>query len=195
MHPMHICDSIDVAKPIITDSDRQFIQLESKQGGIHMKKCVLVLLTFAPILVGYIVNCTILLPGIGVLLYYALPLLTTVFWFWLGMQFARSAWKTIPAILIGNATGIVSILVYLWQFVLETDETRNMILAGVSQMFASSAPSFWFGRIALLFESKPNTIGMASMVALQVISVVYMIAVFSAGFIWEKVRTRKASIR
>ena len=160
-----------------------------------MKKCVLVLLTFAPILVGYIVNCTILLPGIGVLLYYALPLLTTVFWFWLGMQFARSAWKTIPAILIGNATGVVSILVYLWQRFLTTDETRNTALIVFSQMFSASTPGFWLGKVAILFKSEPNTIGMASMVALQVISVVYMIAVFSAGFIWEKVRTRKASIR
>ncbi len=160
-----------------------------------MKKHVLVLLTFVPIIVGYMLNFTILLPGIGVLLYYALPLFATVFWFWLGMQFTHTTWKTLPAILIGNATGVISLLVYLWQRFLTTDETRNMALMGFSQMYGSSAPGFWLARIALLFESEPNTIGMASAVVLQVISVVYMIAVFLAGFFLEKVRIRKASIR
>lgn len=160
-----------------------------------MKKRTLVLLTFVPVLAGYIRNLTILLPGIGALLYYTVPLLTTVFWFWLGMQFAHAAWKTVPAILIGNATGVVSILVYLWQCLLTNDETRNMGLMGVSQLFGSAAPSFWLGGIALRFESAPNTIGMASAVALQVLSVLYMIAVFLLGFLWEKVRTRKASVK
>ncbi len=62
-------------------------------------------------------------------------------------------------------------------------------------MFASSAPGLLLARIAILFESEPNTIGMASAVALQVISVVYMIAVFLVGYIFEKVRIRKASIQ
>ncbi|MBQ8857072.1 MAG: hypothetical protein IJ024_02885 [Lachnospiraceae bacterium] len=159
-----------------------------------MKKRFLVLLTFVPIVAGYILNLTILLPGIGVLISYVLPLLTTAFWFYLGRQFAHTTWKTIPAILIGNTTGIVSILVYLWQFLLETDKTRNMALAGVSQMFSSSAPAFLLTRIALLFESEPNTIGMASAVALQILSVMYMIAIFCVAFLWEKNRIHNTSI-
>lgn len=158
-----------------------------------MKKHVLVLLTFVPIIVGYIVNLTILIPGIGVLLYYVLPLLTTVFWFYLGRQFAHSAWKTVPAILIGNATGIISILVYLWQIFLKTDETRNMALAGASQMFSASAPGYLLARIAILFEKQPNTIGMASAVALQVISVLYMIVVFCVAILWEKNRIKNTN--
>ena len=53
-------------------------------------------------IVGYIINHFILLPVIGMVFYRVLPLLTTVFWFYLGRQYVRSAWKTIPAILIGN---------------------------------------------------------------------------------------------
>lgn len=158
-----------------------------------MKKRTLVLLTFVPIIAGYIINLTVLLPGIGTLIYYVLPLLMTVFWFWLGRQFAHTTWKTIPAILIGNATGIVSIPVYLWQFLLETGETRNMTLAGLSQMFSASAPGYLLARIAVLFESDPNTLGQASFVALNVISVVYMIAVFSVAILWEKIKIRKTS--
>ena len=156
-----------------------------------MKKSALVLLTFVPIVVGYLVNITLLLPVIGMLIYYVLPLLTTVFWFYLGRQYARSGWKTIPSILIGNATGILSLLVYLWQFLLVTDEARNLTLAGASQMFSASAPMYLLARIAILFESQPNYIGRASMVALQVVSVIYMIAVFCAGMLWEKKNMKK----
>ena len=160
-----------------------------------MKKYILVLLTIVPIIAGYILNLIILIPGIGTLLYYVLPLLTTVFWVWIGIQYARSSKKTIPAILIGNATGVGSLLVYLWQHFLKTDETRNMALTGFSQMYGASAISPWMARLALLFESEPNTIGMSSVVALQVISVVYMMAVFLAGFLWEKFRTGKVSVQ
>ena len=80
-----------------------------------MKKCVLVLLTFVPFIVGHIVNRSISIPVIGSIVFYVLPLLTTAFWFYLGRQYARSTWKTIPALLIGNATGIISLLIYLWQ--------------------------------------------------------------------------------
>ena len=67
-----------------------------------MKKCVLVLLTFVPFIVGHIVNRSISIPVIGSIVFYVLPLLTTAFWFYLGRQYARSTWKTIPALLIGK---------------------------------------------------------------------------------------------
>jgi hypothetical protein len=151
-----------------------------------MKKSQLVLLSLVPIVVGYIVNVTLLLPVIGMFSFYVLPLLTTAFWFYLGRQYARTDWKTIPAILIGNAGGILSLLVYLWQFLLVSDEARILPLAGASQMFSASVPTYLLARIALLFESQPNYIGRTSMVALQVLSLIYMILVFSAGVLWEK---------
>ena len=127
-----------------------------------------------------------MLPVIGMTAFYLLPLLTTVFWFWLGSQYAHSSWKAIPAILIGNATGIVSILVYIWQFLFETDETRNIALAVASQMFTASTPMYLFGRFAILFESQPNYAGRTAMVAMHVISVIYMLAVFSAAVVRER---------
>jgi hypothetical protein len=160
-----------------------------------MKKFTLVLLSFVPIVVGYIVNITLLLPVIGMLSFYVLPLLTTAFWFYLGRQYARTDWKTIPAILIGNTAGIISMLVYLWQRVLVTEEARNVTLTGASQMFSSSAPTYLLARVALLFERQPNYIGSASMVALQVVSLVYMIAVFCVGMLWEKKRTKTESAK
>lgn len=151
-----------------------------------MKKSVLAVLTFVPFIVGYIINTSIRLPVIGMIIFYVLPLLATVFWFYLGRQYARSTWKTIPALFVGNATGIVSLSIYLWQYFLKTDETRNLALMSVSQMFSDAAPTYLLGRIAILFESQPNYVGSTSMAALNVISFIYMAVVFLIGFTWER---------
>lgn len=90
------------------------------------------------------------------------------------------------AVLIAHAVGFCSLLVTLWQFLLETDETRNMTLAVFSQMFSVSTPLYLFGGIARLFESQPNYAGRASMVALQVIALIYMMIVFCIGIYLEK---------
>ena len=87
--------------------------------------------------------------------------------------------------------GGCSLLVYLWQFLLETDETRNTTLAVFSQMFSAATPLYLFGGIARLVESQPNYAGRATLVAMQVIALVYMMIVFCIGIYLEK---RKKSI-
>ena len=141
------------------------------------------LLTFVPVIVGYIVNIFIMIPVAGTLLFYLLPILTTVFWYRIGGQYANADWKLVPATLISNSSGFISLLIYLWQFLIQTDETRSMFLAGWSQMFSASVPLYLFGRIAILFESQPNYMGRASMAALQVMALVYMMIIFAAGFL------------
>ena len=134
----------------------------------------------------YVINFSIRIPIVGMAMLYVLPLLTTVFWFYLGRQYARSTWKTLQAILIGNATGVISLLIYLWQFLWKTAETRNLTLAAASQMFSASAPTYLLARIAVLFETRINYTGKTAMVALQVLAVVYMAVVFCVALLMEK---------
>lgn len=150
-----------------------------------MKKSVLLLLTLVPVAVGYFVNVLIMVPVIGMASFYLLPLFTTAFWFYLGKQYARR-WKIVPAVLIAHIVGFCSLLVYLWQFLLETDGTRSLRLAAFSQMFSASTPLYLFGGIANLVESQPNYIGRATFAAMQVIALVYMIIVFCIGIYREK---------
>ena len=150
-----------------------------------MRKSVLFLLTLVPVVVGYLVNVLIMVPVVGIAGFYLLPLLTTAFWIYLGRQYARR-WRTVPALLIAHAVGFCSLLVYLWQFLLETDETRNLTFAAFSQMFSASTPLYLFGGIARLVESQPNYTGRATMVAMQVIALIYMIIVFCVGIYLEK---------
>ncbi len=151
-----------------------------------MKKSVLVLLSFVPVIVGYLVNVLLTVPGIGMAGFYLLPLAATGFWFYLGKQYARCTWKTVPAILIAHAAGICLLLLYLWQFLIETDQTRSLVLAGLSQMFAASTPMYLFSWLAVLFESQPNYAGRTTFVALQVIALAYMMIIFSAAFFRER---------
>ncbi len=53
-------------------------------------------------------------------------------------------------------------------------------------MFSASTPLYLFGRIARLVERQPNYAGRATMVAMQVIALVYMTIVFCIGIYWEK---------
>ena len=53
-------------------------------------------------------------------------------------------------------------------------------------MFSASVPLYLLGGIARLFESQPDYIGRASMVALQVLALVYMMIVFVVGFLHKK---------
>ena len=119
-----------------------------------------------------------------------LPLLVLAFWFYLGRQYANTAWNAISSILIGNAVGIVSLALYVWQFIFETDETRNLSVAAFSQMFTAGTPMYLWGGIARLFETQPNYAGRTAMTALQVISLLVMMLVFAGGYFWQKKKCR-----
>ena len=151
-----------------------------------MKKALLLLGMLVPVAVGGLVNLLLPVPGLGAVCFTLLPLATTVFWFFLGRQYARAPWRGPLAIVIGNAAGIVSLLLYLWQFLGKTDETRNTIVAVVSQLFSASIPSYLTGKAALLFPSSPNYVGSEAKVALQVIALVYMLVVFTCGYAWGR---------
>jgi len=157
-----------------------------------MKKSILIFLTFVPLIVGYVINITLTIPGIGMVIFYVVPLAVLVFWFYLGSLYSKATWKAIPSVLIGSATGILSLILYLWQFLGQNSETRNMALAGISQLYSAATPIYLFGKFAMLFESQPNYIGQTTMVAVQVIAVILMFVIFTAGYFWGRRHWRKA---
>ena len=154
-----------------------------------MKKCMLIMLTLVPAVVGYVVNILLAVPKIGMAAYYLLPLLTTVFWLYMGKQYIR-VWKPLPALLIAHAVALASLLVYLWQFFLGTDAFGNGRLTVLSQMVFASTPMYLFAGLARLlagpFEGRPHYAGRATVVALLVIGLIYMMAVFSVGMWWGR---------
>lgn len=155
-----------------------------------MKKYALVCLAFVPIPVGWLINSACLIPTAGVLITYVARLLMLVFWFYLGSRFAGTDWKAVSSVLIGNAAGILSLALYLWQFWGCSDENRNLALAGLSQMYSLAAPLNLSARLAMLFESQPGYAGITTMLAMQVIALLIMAAVFTGGYFWGRKRIR-----
>lgn len=153
-----------------------------------MKKANLFILTFVPLIAGCSVQMAGTAKNFGTAVLLIVPLLTTVFWLWLGTRYARSSWGLTASVLMGNAVGILSLLVYLWQFLLETDQTRNMVLASVSQMFTLSTPTFLLYKIIILLRAGQFDAVQASNTTLEVISVIYMTAVFLCGYLAENHR-------
>lgn len=155
-----------------------------------MKKSILILLSLVPVVVGWLINSLMQFPVIGTAGFYLLPLFTTVFWFFLGQKYARQ-WKPLPAVFIAHAAGIGSLLIYLWQFLIETEATRNLALAAFSQMFSASTPLYLTGKIAVFFLRQSDGVSRATLVALQIIGLVYMVIVFSLGLYLEKKKVKK----
>ena len=151
-----------------------------------MKKYVLIILTFVPILAGWLINVTLSVPLLGMVFFYGLPLLVLVFWFWLGGRYAEMDWGAFPAILIGSATGILSLIIYLWQFVGLDEASRNVGLAVWSLMYSTGTLGHLFGVVVTLFFRSQ-----AASHAMQVICLALMIIIFSFGFF----RNRKHGAR
>ena len=151
-----------------------------------MRKAQLVLLTVVPVIVGWLINVLIMVPVVGMLVFYVLPFGVLLFWFWLGKQYAKSGWNFVVSVIISSAAGLISLALYNWQFLFETDETRNIFLAGLSQLYSAATPSYLFGWLANMFESQPNYIGRASFLAIQVIAVVLLFVVFVCGYVKGK---------
>ena len=156
-----------------------------------MKKRTLILLTLIPLLVGWLINATIRFPRLFSVSYYILPFLTLIFWFQLGRQYAKTDWNAAVALLIGNAVGLVSLLLYLWQYFLVSDEHRIVFLAVLSQLFVAAVPMYLFPAGTLtMFEPDPHSIGTVTVATAQVLGVLLMVVVFALGYAMERFRRR-----
>lgn len=158
-----------------------------------MKKLLLLLYVLTPTIVGYIYDLLLPYP-IGGILPYIMPVLMIIFWFWVGGQFARTRMNLFQAVLTGNSVGLISLAVYIWQFLLTADEQRNMLLARFSQMFGAVTDILTV-RIAALFIPESDVYGAAQttnmILAMQIINLIVMIIVFTLGYLWRKRKKRR----
>ena len=78
-----------------------------------MKKKYLVLLTLVPLLAGWIICISAEYPRVWMALYHILPVFVSLFWFWLGSQFSKTAQGYLESLLISSAAGLLSLGLYL----------------------------------------------------------------------------------
>jgi hypothetical protein len=144
---------------------------------------------FVPSIIGYLHNIftplILSIPTYFSLYWYGSAILIAYFWFWVGGKFAQSSMKILASVLIGNLLGIVSLFVYLWQYLLIPETHRNHYLATSSQYFSDTI-SVFIGKLAYLFEPNKNVIGMVTYTAIQILGLLLMIIIFTIGFKFKK---------
>ncbi|MDF2544210.1 MAG: hypothetical protein K0S47_3928 [Herbinix sp.] len=154
------------------------------------KKIYLPIFSFAPLIFGYLHNWMISyiinIPIIFFIYWYVFPVLMALFWFWVGGKFAQSNVKIFISVLLGNLVGIISLLVYFWQYFLISDSNRNITLAPLSLMFSSTI-SIFIARLAYLFQPNKNVIDSLSMLStIQIMGLMLMIIIFTIGYYYKK---------
>lgn len=148
-----------------------------------MKRRYLIAIAISPAIVGYFYNNMILIPGLGVFLLKLFPIIMFIYWFIVGKRLAFLSKNMYKDIMLSHSVGLISLVIYLWQFLLVDDEHRNRLLAGFSQMFSSSI-SPYMAKIVILFSG--NNIGQGTLTAMQILGLLCMFLVFSIGYMFGK---------
>ena len=138
-------------------------------------------MVLSPILIGLLFNHFLLFIPLSI---YGAPFIMIVYWFWVGTKFTENVKNPIKAILLANSLGILSLVLYFWQFVIVADMERNLILAFFSQMFTAPL-SFITAKIGLVFEQTPNEITQVTPLVMQVTGLILMIIVFFSGYLYK----------
>jgi hypothetical protein len=155
----------------------------------YMKKNMLILLTFVPVATGYILNLTLMIPGLGTLLYFLIPCITLIFWFYLGTRYSKISWNIIQSTIIGNGIGFLSLLLYYWQFWWKDDNNRNFFFAGFSQLFVANT-NLLTAKFAMLFEAEENTFTLTTSTAMQMLGLLLMVIIIMFGYVYDKVKSK-----
>ena len=152
-----------------------------------MKKYKTLLLILSPVIIGIIFNYLIIIPGLSTILMYVGPIFFMLYWGMVGGIFSEHMKNSFKATLLANLGGVISLAIYIWQFVVVSDDKRSMILAVLCQGF--SAPlSILTARIGLLVENNPNEVTMATVLIAEIAGLLIMMTIFFIGFSMKKKR-------
>lgn len=97
------------------------------------EKWKVLLWVLAPLIYGILTSISVSL--LSPLL---IQILFTVLWFWVGMKFSHLSGSKVKNFFEGNSLWLLSLLLYLWQFFLLSDETRNTFMAMFSQYYMTA---------------------------------------------------------
>lgn len=158
-----------------------------------MKKSKVTLLVLSPIIIGILFNFLIIIPGLSSILMYGGPIFFILYWGIVGGMFNEYMESSLKATLLANLGGIISLIIYIWQFVFISDDKRSILLALLSQGF--SAPlSILTVRFGLLLENSPNEITSVTMLTAQFCGLLIMMIIFLIGFSVKKKRKEDLEI-
>ncbi|MBO2945419.1 hypothetical protein JJQ72_15690 [Paenibacillus sp. F411] len=150
----------------------------------YLKKNKMTWIVLAPLLGGWLFQALMTrIPASGVLIW-TIHLGFVVFWFWAGRQFSQMKKSTALSFVMGNSLWLICLLLFLWQFMLAGDESRSLVLALMAQLYVLLIVGFGT-QLQLLLT------GSIDAAQIIIMSYILMLLVFTAGFVYERVRKPK----
>lgn len=168
-------------------------KLESKNETIR-ENGMLVLLAVSPIVIGFFYYVMIQLPIIGTIWMYAAPFTVLYYWGWVATIF-RSRFKSLlKTMLCMNALGIVTYVLYIWQYAFIEEGAQIPVLALLSQLYTVSLGfiTTWIG--VLIDGSGSLNVEMMSVTAsviTETAAILFMIAASVIGYFVGKSQEKK----
>ncbi|MFD1040402.1 hypothetical protein ACFQ3N_18660 [Virgibacillus byunsanensis] len=142
----------------------------------YKNEIILVLIPFVYGLLANLTDSTLLTPVLTQIIF-------LLFWYLVGVKFAKLNKDKITSFLYGNSIWGLSFLVFIWQFILLDDNSRNFFLAGVSQYYMF--PFIWIGReLTVMFIDVYH--GTTIMLLAYLSMLVIFLLGFSYGWMKEK---------
>lgn len=145
----------------------------------------LIMLVFLPFIIGYFID---LLVGVGfttdnqIYISMASPLLTlwsyggaVAFWFYVGRKFGSLNMAPIKSFILGNIVWGIFLIIYIWQFVVLDDASRNFYLADIPQHYVLGFVTVGTSIMTMFTRNIHGSF-------VIFISFLFMIIVYSVGF-------------
>lgn len=144
-----------------------------------MRNARILLLTMIPFVWGLIPTLFVESAWVNTLYYRYVHVWETafiLFWGWVGSYCGRVGQKAYQSILIGNATWLLSLGLYVWQFGLLNDTQRSAgILSLLPQLFPFGVVSTAFKMMTMLTRNVSSNAGF-------MFCYLYMLGIFLIGF-------------
>lgn len=162
--------------------------MESKNDVVR-ENGMLLLLAVSPIVIGFFYYVVIQLPVIGTIWMYAAPFTVLYYWGWVATVFRSHFQNFLKAIVWMNILGVVSYVLYIWQYALVEEGAQIPVLAVLSQLYTVSLGfiTMWIG---ILLDGKSSidteTLSVTASVITETIALLLMIAASVIGyFTWK----------
>ena len=156
-----------------------------------MKTWKLLLLALVPGVLGWLCNYLMAVSLTGgpdfllSLAFYLQAPAVVVFCLWLGRRCGCSERRYPISLLMTQWPSLVSFVLYMWQFLFVSDESRSSLLAGLGQYPATPLIS---PASRLVWPFAGNSWGTLETTAAIAISLLMLAALFSLGFLWGQRR-------
>lgn len=98
-----------------------------------------------------------------------------VFWVYVGKQFGNLNISKVKSFTLGNSLWMISLLLYVWQFILLDISKRNFFIAGISQYYSLSFVSVSNMIISLFNNGADSTM-------VTIVAYIIMLIIFVIGF-------------